>query len=314
MAWSGFVMNSIIEGTGNLPAFILTVWIISLMCTSMENCLGHHTGYFEPFKFDVTETLKTGKNILAVRVESPFETPGLNGWHLRKRLIKGVLNHHDCRPGGGWDVTGQSYNTGGIWNRVYLEKYGEITIDQLLLNADMDTQPPTLHLQLKVTNRSGKRSGQAVVRCKPENFKGVSETATFPLEIPEGTSVHQIKMGVENVKPWKPWDRGFPHLYEVKVSLVDGKETCSKFSLFGFRTVRVESGFRWFINDQPYFPRGSNYLPSQWLAETIFPAAATAQEHPFGGGAGGDFFTRDVSLARASQPEHLARSCACAAV
>ncbi len=69
-------------------------------------------------------------------------------------------------------------------------------------------------------------------------------------------------------------------------------------SLFGFRTVRVEPGFRWFINGQSYFLRGSNYLPSQWLAETLFPEAASGKEHPFGGSAGGDFYSRDVGLAR----------------
>jgi beta-mannosidase len=45
--------------------------------------LGHHSGYFDPFAFDVTGTVRPGKNILAVRVESPYETPGPNGWHLR---------------------------------------------------------------------------------------------------------------------------------------------------------------------------------------------------------------------------------------
>ena len=260
--------------------------------------LGHHTGYFDPFSFDVTETLRSGKNILAVRVESPYETPGPDGWHLRKRLIKGVLNHHDCRPGGGWEPVGQSYNTGGIWNRVYLEEHGAVTIDRILLRGEMDSQPPALHAKLTVCNRNRKRHARFEVRCTPENFKGKAQTASFTLELPEGESVHSIQMPIKNVCPWQPWDRGFPHLYRVSVSMVAAKETASLSSLFGFRTVRVETGFRWFINDQSYFPRGSNYIPSQWLAETLFPEAARGKEHPFGGSAGGDFYSRDVALAK----------------
>ncbi|MBE3068583.1 MAG: hypothetical protein IMZ73_14360 [Chloroflexi bacterium] len=238
---------------------------------------------------------------------SPYETPGPDGWHLRKRLIKGVLNHHDCRPGGGWEPVGQSYNTGGIWNRVYLEQHGAVTIDCLLLRADMDSQPPILHAELTVRNRTRKQRAQLEVRCAPENFKGKTQTARFTLELPEGESVHSIQMPVIDIRPWQPWDRGFPHLYDVSASLVSavvvpvparGKETFSRSSLFGFRTVRVEAGFRWFINDLSYFPRGSNYLPSQWLAETLFPEAASGKEHPFGGGAGGDFYSRDVALAK----------------
>lgn len=260
--------------------------------------LGHHAGYFEPFAFDVTEALRSGKNVLAVRVESPYETPGLNGWHLRKCLIKGVLNHHDCRPGGGWDPVGQSYNTGGIWNRVYLEQHGAVTIDSLLLRADMDAQPPTLFAEITLCNRARKRRLRLEFRCTPENFKGKPQITRFTRDLPEGQSVHSIQMPVKDIHLWQPWDRGFPHLYTVSASLVAARQTVSRSSLFGFRNVRVESGFRWFINGQTYFPRGSNYLPSQWLAETLIPEAAIGKEHPFGGGAGGDFYLRDASLAR----------------
>lgn len=260
--------------------------------------LGDHTGYFEPFSFDVTNTLHSGKNILAVRVESPYETPGPNGWHMRKRLIKGVLNHHDCRPGGGWESTGQSYNTGGIWNQVHLEQHGAVTIDRLLLSADMESQPSTLQAELAVYNRIEKQIALLELRCTPKNFKGKAQTTDFTIELPVGRSLHSIQMPVKDIRPWQPWDRGFPHLYKVSIQLLVDKETVSHSCLFGFRTVRVEAGFRWYINGNSYFPRGSNYLPSQWLAETLFPEAASGKEHPFGGGAGGDFFTRDVNLAK----------------
>jgi hypothetical protein len=260
--------------------------------------LGHHTGYFDPFEFDVTKTIRSGKNLLAVRVESPYEKPGPEGWYLRKRLIKGVLNHHDCRPGGGWEPIGQSYNTGGIWNRVHIEKHGAVTIDHMLLRADMDTQSPTLRAELKVRNRSLKVSARLEVRCIPDNFRGKSQTAKFTMELPEGESVRVVQMPINGVHPWQPWDRGFPYLYKITASFSAGREIVACTSLFGFRTVRVEPGFRWFINGQPYFMRGSNYLPSQWLSETLFTKAASAKERPFGSSAGGDFYIRDVGLAR----------------
>jgi hypothetical protein len=260
--------------------------------------LGHHAGYFEHFSFDVTGTVRPGKNFLAVRVESPYEKPGLDGWHLRKRLIKGVLNHHDCRPGGGWESIGQSYNTGGIWNQVYLEQHGAVTIDHLLLHSDMEPQPPTLLADLTIRNRSPRRRARLELRCIPQNFEGKPQNARFTLELPPGESVHSIQMPVKAIHTWQPWDRGIPHLYEVSASLVAAGKIVSRTSLFGFRTVLVEAGFRWFINGHSCFLRGSNYLPSQWLAETLFPDAASGRNHPFGGGAGGEFFSRDVALAK----------------
>ncbi len=268
--------------------------------------LGRHTGYFEPFSFDVTGMLRAGKNLLAVRVESPYETPGLDGWHLKKRLIKGVLNHHDCRPGGGWDPLGQSYNTGGIWNRVHLERHAVITIDRILLHADMQAHPAILHAQLAITNRGESCKASIELVCEPDNFKGKSQRSLFDVNLPNGGSVHDLDLPVNDIRIWQPWDRGFPSLYSVTTVLAFGKEKVSRSSLFGFRSVRVAEGFTWFVNDEPYFPRGSNYLASQWLAETLFPQAATGADHPFGGGAGSvpvhgkkeGFYTRDVNLAR----------------
>jgi hypothetical protein len=262
------------------------------------NPVGRHTGYFEPFRFDITKVLKKGKNLLAVHVDSPYEQPGVKGWHIRKRLIKGILNHHDCRPGGGWNLDGQSHNTGGIWNNVFVEGHGAVTIEQVLLRAEMENKPPLLHIQLTVMNRSEQQAGTFKLRVEPENFKGYPIKLEHPLETPPGESVHAIELPVPDVLLWQPWDRGFPHLYKVTVSLNCGKENVSHTSLFGFRTIKVKEGFRWFVNGLPYFVRGSNYIGSQWLAETIFPEAAKSKTHPFGGGAGGDFFRHDVEMAR----------------
>jgi beta-galactosidase/beta-glucuronidase len=260
--------------------------------------VGQHTGYFEPFCVNVTGILKSGKNTLAVRVDSPFEELGVSGWHIRKKLIKGILNHHDCRPGGGWDPSGQSYNTGGIWNRVYLESHPAITIEGILLEAKMDLQPATLGMNLLITNRSNEKRVTIEVHCIPENFTGEAQTYQTEIDLSPGETSQFVELPVNDIHLWQPWDRGFPSLYEISTIISDGEDTVRNKSLFGFRTIRVDQGYRWFINGQPYFIRGSNYIGSQWLSETIFPEIASAKTHPFGGGAGNDFFSRDVALAR----------------
>jgi beta-galactosidase/beta-glucuronidase len=260
--------------------------------------LGRHTGYFEPFAFEIGTVLKPGKNILAVRVESPFEKIGLDGWHLHKKLIKGVLNHHDCRPGGGWEETGQSFNTGGIWNRVYIEGHGPVTIDGMLLHADIDNTDAILYVELTILNRDENKTTNLEIRCTPDNFEGETTISKFDLNLPPGKSIHSLQVCVTDVKHWQPWDRGFPHLYTVlaELNLEEGHVFSS--SLFGYRKVKVEEGFHWLINHHPYFVRGSNYLPSQWLSETLFPEAAINKLHPFGGGPGADLYSRDVALAK----------------
>ena len=62
-------------------------------------------------------------------------------------------------------------------------------------------------------------------------------------------------------------DIGFPHLYNISTSLVIAKEIVSRSSLFGFRTVTVEPGFRWLVDGKSATFRAvpTTSLPSGWL-------------------------------------------------
>ena len=96
--------------------------------------LGSHEGYFEPFWFDLPP-LAAGTHRLVVEVDSPNEPWG-TVWHMHKTLIKGVLGHHDARPGNGWSRDGQARNSGGIWGPVTLEAWpGPVIVDELLVRA-----------------------------------------------------------------------------------------------------------------------------------------------------------------------------------
>ena len=189
---------------------------------------------------------------------------------------------------------------------MHLEQHGAVTIDRLLLQAELESNPPILQAELNISNRSRQMQVRLKLLCAPENFEGLPRLSRFTLDIPEGRSVHRIEMPITDAHLWQPWDRGFPHLYRVTSELTLRKEKISLSSLFGFRSIRVEEGFHWFVNGRAYFPRGSNYLPSQWLSETLFPEAARSRDHPFGGGATAfpdpdknvDFFPHDVDLAK----------------
>jgi hypothetical protein len=78
--------------------------------------VGSHVGYFARFRFDVTDALVTGSNLVAIRLVSPDDTAAPTN---TRQHIRGVLGSYDV-PGSTAQRRG---NTGGIWGDVMLMPY-----------------------------------------------------------------------------------------------------------------------------------------------------------------------------------------------
>ncbi len=243
--------------------------------------LGFHEGYFQPFGFDLAEMINpAGPNELLVRVNSPRETEGAD-WSLRKRLIKGVLSHHDTRPGGAWSDRGQEQNTGGIWAPVSLQTADTVMVDQLkvtpVLKPDGSGEAAVV---LEVSN--GSERTQVVnltAQLLPENFREAAQPERITRHrIPPGGAKIHLKLTHPSPKLWWTWDQGNPHLYrlDVRVHSFDGQAAAGTelplldqaSDVFGFRTIeRRAEDMAWYLNGRKIFIRGTNYIGSQWLSE-----------------------------------------------
>jgi beta-mannosidase len=245
--------------------------------------VGHHEGYFEPFSFYVQSYLvPNSDNVLVVRVNSPNETP--EAWSLHKRLIKGVLNHHDTRPGGAWSVRGQEQNTGGIWGAVTLSAPSRVDISRIQVTSRPESSSqlePLRHDHADTVWLVGIDTWFAHVassqlrleaQIEPETFTptGTSElsVAVTRVDITSGEVAH-LEARVVNPRLWWTWDQGEPNLYRVTVKAFEGAQFLAESSvLFGFRTIEVDpSTKRWRLNGRSVFLRGTNYISSQWLSE-----------------------------------------------
>ncbi|WP_299006528.1 glycoside hydrolase family 2 protein [uncultured Shewanella sp.] len=238
--------------------------------------LSQHQGYFSPFKTEITQAVNQGANQINVKVTSPIETSG-EDWSLNKTLIKGVLSHHDTRPGSAWSDSGQDRNSGGIWGDVNLVKTGPVAISSLKV------MPSIIDL------KNGRTSGLATLELD-SYFRGQVKVDFHMMNMADNTldSQHSFLVNVIQDKQlihwtmpekprelWWPWDWGEPSLYSVKASVAIVDE------LFEFNKVSdmktVEIGFRQFefdednatfyVNGEAYFIRGTNYIASQWLGD-----------------------------------------------
>lgn len=230
--------------------------------------LGEHEGYFQPFEFRVTKILRPQGNELLVRVESPCEPPG-EVWPNRKRLIKGVFNHHDCRPGAWNPEYGQDMNTGGIWNHVELYSSGPIRVTSLRLTPELlDGGAAAVEVLFEVENLATETALTVDISLSPANFTGESKTWRGTLFVPCGRKIFRQLLLLKRPGLWWTWEHGEPRLYRAEVRLQgEGKELVNKCVRFGIRKLEVDKKQGWKLNGVRFFPRGTNFIPTQWLSE-----------------------------------------------
>ncbi len=235
--------------------------------------LGFHEGYFEPFHFDVSKLLYFDRsNELLVRVNSPKERDQPD-WSLHKRLIKGVLGHHDARPGGAWSPQAQDQNTGGIWAPVTLKVSDRVTIQQVQVTPHLnpDQSQATAEVSLDIAF-SGKATEAATLQLQlsPENFAGVPEPVQLlKVQLNPGHNRVKAELSVKQPQIWQTWDQGSPNLYALTVqALQDHRPSDRSKTVFGFRTIAFDPVVKvWKLNGRRIFLRGTNYIASQWLSE-----------------------------------------------
>lgn len=235
--------------------------------------IGFHEGYFQPFSFDVTESISfTDDNILTVKVNSPLENAGKD-WSLHKRLIKGIFSHHDTRPGGAWSNRAQEKNTGGIWSTVDLEIHDVARIGHIKVapQVNFEQQQATARIEMSIELTQDKSiATSAIFTLKPYNFHSPDIVIKQEkISLSSGKNKIIIPIDVNHPKLWWPWDQGKPNLYRLDVSLLLGdKMIDSTQTIFGFRDIQYDNNKKiWVINGKRIFLRGTNYIATQWLSE-----------------------------------------------
>jgi len=235
--------------------YISDVWLNSIY-------LGHHEGYFQSFYFDITESVRW-ENLLIVRVSSPLEEPG-KVWPLKKKLIKGIFNHHDCRPGG-WDLQkGQDKNTGGIWNTVDIISGFPVYISNIKISLKINNTTnravlvlefeyflkDTLVIQSLINIAVISPSGEKIIKSLLSNFS-------------TGKTKFHCILEIDNPELWCCWDIGQPFLYNIIITSEAFEE---QNIVYGIREIKLDEKQQFFINGKRLFLRGTNIIPEQFLS------------------------------------------------
>lgn len=231
--------------------------------------LGEHEGYFEPFKFDITDKIKPGKmNLIQVKVNSDTD----HGAPFMKKQIKGIFAQHDARPGGAGSRS-HIGNTGGIWNDVVLRTTGMQTIENSHVTSDLSDDHKKADLKFNYTLLNHEDNSKEVsvkLRYRPQGSQDPEDFKYVEQKVKLKPGFNQVSLSAEEKDPklWWTWDHGTPSLYEMETAVVDGEEVSQKQrSHFGIRKMEYDTKSQLLkLNDKPIYQRGTNYIPTQWLS------------------------------------------------
>ena len=276
------------SGKGARPA-ILDLDMVDYYAEVFVNGVpvGHHEGYFQHWSVDATAALHPGSNVVAVKVSAPaldFDMAQQYpvSWPKMQNQIKGIFAYHDTRPGAtSW--RGQERSTGGILRGVDLRESSGVDLAEVTVTP-LDVSESSARLVIDATLRNWTQAPRTVAlggTIHPATFE---DARTFPVhatvEAAPGVSHVRVEVPIDHPHLWWSWDYGRPDLYALDATLEGDAATLDHRSVrFGIRSITLDSSWTFHLNGRRVYPRGTNYIATQWLSQ-----------------AGRAFYARDLKL------------------
>ncbi|MFC5460584.1 glycoside hydrolase family 2 TIM barrel-domain containing protein [Massilia niabensis] len=210
--------------------------------------LGRHHGGVSGFRFDVTDALRTGDNLLVVRTDNTAPD------------TKGAATAETLPMGGDW------FMYGGLYRKVSLITTAPVHIELgdhggpgvYARTVSVEAGRARVEVTAKVRHNAG--ATQAVqVRTSLLDARGRAvASSTQPLDMAV-SSLQEVKSSLEVAKP-RLWNGvADPYLYTLRVDLLSGARTVDTVSQnFGIRTMRFDPDKGFFLNGKPLALRGVN--------------------------------------------------------
>jgi hypothetical protein len=238
--------------------------------------LGSHEGFFAPFEFDVTPTLRPGENTLLVRVENDFPTIGIDSWSDQE--IDGDKLY--AATGSGWDEPGVGWvhcpPGAGIPQPVFLEARAPLFVSDVWVRPDIDQE--CAEAWVEVTNACATNQPAALrLSIYPRNFNGQAVEG-LEIEVPPAGPGPNLYRVLLNMTDYRLWSQQTPYLYTLRAEIAPlesaaaplenvakpGSQPDWKDAAFGMRKFHMDTGQEpkgtLLLNNQPVFLRGCNTM------------------------------------------------------
>ena len=233
-----------------------------------------HEGMFLRQSYNITSYLNENKvNLLAVIVYPPDYPGNPNGGQGGDgQIARSVTMQYT--PGWDWIQPVRDRNT-GIWDEVSITTTGAVRI-----------QHPYVVTKVPGIRQPEGNQADALVRTSidVENTSGIAQTGTLVCETSAGVLRQIVTLApkekrqitlkdltVKNPRLWWPNGIGEQYLYDMRFTFETGGMVSDSHQLrFGIREITSEKcpqtgGRKFYVNGQPIFITGGNYISSDWL-------------------------------------------------
>jgi len=252
---------------------LLTFTNVDYYCRVWLNgeLLGEHEGYSDPFTFDVSKKLHCGKNLLIVKVWSPWdnEVDGdlqeLRTFLIKRNMVKGTYEHSDT-------FVQRDVNPVGIYGDVILSLYEDVCFakdPEISYEAHPESHAVTLHTHCDLCCLSrDDKDIRLVLECRDAQTRELKLKKELPL--PAGATSLASTDELQDVRMWNTWDRGGAWLYDITLSLYRKNDLLQQFTRkYGFRTIRMirtAEKTQFVLNNEKLYVRGTSYFPDAYIS------------------------------------------------
>ena len=207
--------------------------------------LGDPEGYFVPHAYDITALSRLDdEHVLAVAATcSPQKDK------RAKRNITGVFQH--------WDCIAPSFNPGGLWRGIRLERTGPVRIDSWNVLC-RDANDVRAHLRLRARLDSATERPVKLVTLV-DGLVADEQERTLAV----GTNSIDWNIDIDDPQLWWPWSLGAQPLTEITLqAFTDGVLSHQITKRTGLREVAVQD-WVFSVNGERLFVKGANLAPTR---------------------------------------------------
>lgn len=240
--------------------------------------LGRNDNAFVEAVFDVTRMLHEGENCLVVRIDQGLaavqnqDLRGMERMWNNDQPYRALMRKPQYVYGWDWTLW---LPTCGIWRSVSLRGYDRAYLSAVHVwtaeSVLQENGPARVELNWETVNLDG---GEYEARCLIADAQG-NQVAGCRVAVPNAV------LNIEHARLWWCNGMGEPHLYSVRVELIDRQGRCihALEQKLGLRTISLredalnaeESGFTFVLNGEPVFCKGANVTPADCLVGRVPP-------------------------------------------